>query len=81
MINRNIRFILTTLLLVSSMFFPSLQNVYADDTITISTDTGNATDQVLTDTEIVIENNAKLEIAFGTTIKLQRSGIEIKPRS
>ncbi|WP_179365597.1 Ig-like domain-containing protein [Nitrosarchaeum sp. AC2] len=81
MINRNIGFILTTLLLVSSMFFPSLQNVYADDTITISTDTVYATNQVLTDTKIIIQNNAKLEIAFGTTITLQRSSIEIKSGS
>ncbi|MCV0412623.1 Ig-like domain-containing protein, partial [Nitrosarchaeum sp.] len=81
MINRNIGFVLTTLLLVSSMFFPSLQNVYADDTITISTDTVYATNQVLTDTKIIIQNNAKLEIAFGTTITLQRSSIEIKPGS
>jgi len=80
-INRNIGFILTTLLLVSSMFFPSLQNVYADDTITISTDTVYATNQVLTDTKIIIQNNAKLEIAFGTTVTLQRSSIEIKPGS
>ncbi|EGP94708.1 Ig-like domain-containing protein [Nitrosarchaeum koreense] len=81
MINRNIGFVLSTLLLVSSMFFPSLQNVYADDTITISTDTVYATDQVLTNTKIIIQNNAKLEIAFGTTITLQRSSIEIKPGS
>ncbi|HSA76019.1 MAG TPA: hypothetical protein VLE02_00620, partial [Nitrosarchaeum sp.] len=80
MFDRKIGFVLTTLLLVSSMFFPSLQNAYAAGSIVITTDTVYDTDQIITD-PIIINAGASLTIAFGTTITMNQASITIHPGS
>ena len=60
------------LLLVSSMFFLSFQNVYAEQSIDV--DTTFDTDQTITE-DIKISSGAELVITFGTTITMKGAGI------